>query len=200
MATEPGPAGHSQLKPTLRKAERLSAVHTPEGLPLPPNAVADVQRNTRGWLCCQLDQRYRGSSSETFKAARDRAVSPRNCSTSARPALMIVGAATEATEAHRRAEPIVRMQSPPAVSLRTTGSSAANTPELSGFEQGTDLRHPQGLGIINQTGKSKTVVCARFGLKESAKKSFYVRQLDSGSLQRHSRCSAPHRIEARVLP
>ena len=158
MATEPGPAGHSQLKPTLRKAERLSAVHTPEGLPLPPNAVADVQRNTRGWLCCQLDQRYRGSSSETFKAARDRAVSPRNCSTSARPALMIVGAATEATEAHRRAEPIVRMQSPPAVSLRTTGSSAANTPELSGFEQGTDLRHPQGLGIINQTGKSKTVV------------------------------------------
>ena len=142
MATEPGPAGHSQLKPTLRKAERLSAVHTPEGLPLPPNAVADVQRNTRGWLCCQLDQRYRGSSSETFKAARDRAVSPRNCSTSARPALMIVGAATEATEAHRRAEPIVRMQSPPAVSLRTTGSSAANTPELSGFEQGTDLRHP----------------------------------------------------------
>ena len=29
---------------------------------------------------------------------------------------------------------------------------------------------PQGLGIINQTAKSKTVVCARFGLKESAKK------------------------------
>jgi hypothetical protein len=42
------------------------------------------------------------------------------------------------------------------------------------------------LGIINQTGKSKTVVCARFGLKESAKKKrFYVRWL---TLLRRRKC------------
>ena len=48
---------------------------------------------------------------------------------------------------------------------------------------------PQGLGIINQTGKSKTVVCARFGLKESAKKKrFYVRRL---TLLRRRKCYTP---------
>ena len=45
---------------------------------------------------------------------------------------------------------------------------------------------PQGLGIVDQTGKSKTVVCARFGLKESAKKKrFYVRRL---TLLRRRKC------------
>ena len=34
------------FKPTLRKAaERLATVHTPEGMPLPPNAVAELQRD-----------------------------------------------------------------------------------------------------------------------------------------------------------
>src|SRR5437667_431027 len=34
------------FKPTLRKAaERLAAVHTPEGMPLPPNVLAELQRD-----------------------------------------------------------------------------------------------------------------------------------------------------------
>jgi transposase len=38
--------GIRDFKPTLRKAaERLATVHTPEGMPLPPNAVAELQRN-----------------------------------------------------------------------------------------------------------------------------------------------------------
>src|SRR5207245_8405143 len=36
--------GIRNFKPTLRKAtERLATVHTPEGIPLPPNAVAELQ-------------------------------------------------------------------------------------------------------------------------------------------------------------
>jgi transposase len=37
--------GIRNFKPTLRKAaERLAAVHTPEGMPLPPNTLAELQR------------------------------------------------------------------------------------------------------------------------------------------------------------
>jgi transposase len=38
--------GIRDFKPTLRKAaERLATVHTPEGMPLPPNALAELQRD-----------------------------------------------------------------------------------------------------------------------------------------------------------
>jgi transposase len=38
--------GIRNFKPTLRKAaERLAAVHTPEGMPLPPNTLAELQRD-----------------------------------------------------------------------------------------------------------------------------------------------------------
>jgi transposase len=38
--------GIRNFKPTLRKAaERLATVHTPEGVPLPPNTLAELQRD-----------------------------------------------------------------------------------------------------------------------------------------------------------
>src|SRR5271167_3130555 len=38
--------GIRNFKPTLRKAaERLATVHTPEGMPLPPNALAELRRD-----------------------------------------------------------------------------------------------------------------------------------------------------------
>jgi transposase len=38
--------GIRNFKPTLRKAaERLATVRTPEGMPLPPNALAELQRD-----------------------------------------------------------------------------------------------------------------------------------------------------------
>jgi transposase len=38
--------GIRDFKPTLRKAaERLATVHTPEGMPLPPNTLAELQRD-----------------------------------------------------------------------------------------------------------------------------------------------------------
>ena len=38
--------GIRTFKPTLRKAaERLATVHTPEGVPLPPNTLAELQRD-----------------------------------------------------------------------------------------------------------------------------------------------------------
>jgi transposase len=38
--------GIRNFKPTLRKAaQRLATVHTPEGMPLPPNALAELQRD-----------------------------------------------------------------------------------------------------------------------------------------------------------
>ena len=38
--------GVRNFKPTLRKAaERLATVHTPEGMPLPPNTLAELQRD-----------------------------------------------------------------------------------------------------------------------------------------------------------
>jgi transposase len=38
--------GVRNFKPTLRKAaERLATVHTPEGMPLPPNVLAELQRD-----------------------------------------------------------------------------------------------------------------------------------------------------------
>src|SRR5690348_17536870 len=38
--------GIRNFKPTLRKAtERLATVHTAEGLPLPPNTLAELQRD-----------------------------------------------------------------------------------------------------------------------------------------------------------
>jgi transposase len=42
--------GIRNFKPTLRKAaERLATVHTPEGMPLPPNAVASCSATWHGW-------------------------------------------------------------------------------------------------------------------------------------------------------
>ena len=42
----PTPAGIRNFKPTLRKAaERLATVHTPEGVELPPNTLAELQRD-----------------------------------------------------------------------------------------------------------------------------------------------------------
>ena len=42
--------GIRNFKPTLRKAaERLATVHTPEGMPLPPNALAELSATWRGW-------------------------------------------------------------------------------------------------------------------------------------------------------
>ena len=41
--------GIRNFKPTLRKAaERLATVHTPEGMPLPPNTLAELQRDMHG--------------------------------------------------------------------------------------------------------------------------------------------------------
>jgi transposase len=38
--------GIRNFKPTLRKAaERLATVHTPEGMPLPPNVLAELRRD-----------------------------------------------------------------------------------------------------------------------------------------------------------
>jgi hypothetical protein len=38
--------GIGNFKPTLRQAaERLATVHTPEGMPLPPNVSAELQRD-----------------------------------------------------------------------------------------------------------------------------------------------------------
>ena len=38
--------GIRTFKPTLRRAaERLATVHTPEGMPLPPNTLAELQRD-----------------------------------------------------------------------------------------------------------------------------------------------------------
>ena len=38
--------GIRTFKPTLRKAaDRLATVHTPEGVPLPPNTLAELQRD-----------------------------------------------------------------------------------------------------------------------------------------------------------
>src|SRR5438309_9910406 len=41
--------GIRNFKPTLRKAsERLATVHTPEGMPLPPNTLAERRLTKRG--------------------------------------------------------------------------------------------------------------------------------------------------------
>src|SRR6267378_4270054 len=38
--------GIRSFKPTLRKAaDRLATLHTPEGMPLPPNVLAELQRD-----------------------------------------------------------------------------------------------------------------------------------------------------------
>src|SRR2546430_10923833 len=49
--------GIRNFKPTLRKAaERLATVHTPEGMPLPPNALAELQRDVArlGFVVSQI--------------------------------------------------------------------------------------------------------------------------------------------------
>src|SRR3989454_4235930 len=49
--------GIRNFKPTLRKsAERLATLHTPEGSPLPPNVLAELQRDMArlGFLICQI--------------------------------------------------------------------------------------------------------------------------------------------------
>jgi transposase len=62
--------GIRNFKPTLRKAaERLATVHTPEGMPLPPNVLAELERDMAAGLCCQPDPRDRAGSSETIRAA-----------------------------------------------------------------------------------------------------------------------------------
>ena len=49
--------GIRNFKPTLRKAaERLATVHTPEGMPLPPNVLAELQRDMArlGFVASQI--------------------------------------------------------------------------------------------------------------------------------------------------
>src|SRR3954464_5062740 len=51
--------GIRNFKPTLRKAaERLASVHTPEGMPLPPNTLAELQRDMArlGFVVIQIRQ------------------------------------------------------------------------------------------------------------------------------------------------
>ena len=51
--------GIRNFKPTLRKAaERLATVHTPEGMPLPPNTLAELQRDMArlGFVVSQIRQ------------------------------------------------------------------------------------------------------------------------------------------------
>ena len=51
--------GIRTFKPTLRKAaERLATVHTPEGMPLPPNTLAELQRDMRrlGFVVSQIKE------------------------------------------------------------------------------------------------------------------------------------------------
>src|SRR5216110_3898383 len=51
--------GIRNFKPTLRKAaERLASVHTPEGIPLPPNTLAELQRDMArlGFVVSQIRQ------------------------------------------------------------------------------------------------------------------------------------------------
>src|SRR5205823_7597006 len=51
--------GIRNFKPTLRKAaERLASVHTPEGIPLPPNTLAELQRDMArlGFVVSQIKQ------------------------------------------------------------------------------------------------------------------------------------------------
>src|SRR5213082_2519733 len=57
--------GIRNFKPTLRKAaKRLATVHTPEGMPLPPNTFRTAARHGAAGLCCEPDQGDRGGSSE----------------------------------------------------------------------------------------------------------------------------------------
>ncbi len=54
-----GRLGVRNFKPTLRKAaERLATVHTPEGMPLPPNVLAELQRDMArlGFVVSQIRQ------------------------------------------------------------------------------------------------------------------------------------------------
>jgi transposase len=45
MQGTPARLGIRNFKPTLRQAaERLATLHTPEGVPLPPNVSAELQR------------------------------------------------------------------------------------------------------------------------------------------------------------
>src|SRR5207344_556535 len=51
--------GIRNFKPTLRKAaERLATVHTPEGMPLPPNTLAELQRDMArlGFVVRQIEE------------------------------------------------------------------------------------------------------------------------------------------------
>ena len=51
--------GIRNFKPTLRKAaDRLATVHTPEGMPLPPNTLAELQRDMArlGFVVSQIRQ------------------------------------------------------------------------------------------------------------------------------------------------
>ena len=51
--------GIRNFKPTLRKAaERLATAHTPEGMPLPPNTLAELQRDMArlGFVVSQIRQ------------------------------------------------------------------------------------------------------------------------------------------------
>jgi transposase len=51
--------GIRSFKPTLRKAaDRLATLHTPEGMPLPPNFLAELQRDMArlGFVVSQIRQ------------------------------------------------------------------------------------------------------------------------------------------------
>src|SRR6201985_3299123 len=59
MKGTPARLGIRNFKPTLRKAaERLATLHTPEGTPVPPNALAELQRDVArlGFVVGQIKQ------------------------------------------------------------------------------------------------------------------------------------------------
>jgi hypothetical protein len=69
--------GIRNFKPTLRKAaERLATVHTPEGMPLPPNTLAELQRDMArlGFVVSQIreieDARHKRLEQQPDRAPR----------------------------------------------------------------------------------------------------------------------------------
>ena len=66
--------GIRNFKPTLRKAaDRLATVHTPEGVPLPPNTLAELQRDMArlGFVVSQIREIKEARQKTIRAAARD---------------------------------------------------------------------------------------------------------------------------------
>jgi len=77
MKAHPGPNwAFATSKPTLRKAaERLATLHTPEGSALPPNALAELQREIArlGFVTRQIKEIEEARQKRLEQEARDRA-------------------------------------------------------------------------------------------------------------------------------